>query len=647
MQQILIFDTFPGRAPTTGSPLRERRYAAAAIIDTARPHKLRVASDHRSFAASGRACRHDGPMSTNSFSIRLLRHTVRLSLPEELFETFRSFFALVEADEVEDDATRADVVRVAERVYGLSIDGVDHGSDLDPGALMRKLIVGLRLLVSDADKGAMLRASAVGWNDKAILITGTSVDAGNVAAWLVGQGFSYLSQGLVRLAAPRGIEGFAGPMAIGERALGELARLDTLKFRPSLRTTGLAFVQPDLAWAGVEGELECALILDAHRSKGAGVHLAAAETDAVVGDLSWPSAGNPAASLKRDAAARTLAEAVPCLSMRYDALGEGEGVVDSFLRFIVEEELPRKRVGRMLATLGSPVPQKRTFDIPARTERRLSPKLTIGMATYDDYDGVYFSIQALRLYHPEISRDIEILVIDNNPTGICSKDLKSRVNHIDTYRSVPGADVVSTAVRDQIFAHAHGAFVQRSPRHVLFPPGALRALICYFDENPDTPDLIQGPILWDNLKEVSSHWAPEWSSGMFGTWANDPVADDAAAAPFEIPMQGLGVFACRRSAWPGINPGFRGFGGEEGYLHEKFRQRGGRVICLPALRWTHRFNRPLGVPYPIKWEDRIRNYILGRRELGLPIDDVVEHMRRMVGAALTDKVVASIGPCPE
>jgi hypothetical protein len=26
--------------------------------------------------------------------------------------------------------------------------------------------------------------------------------------------------------------------------------------------------------------------------------------------------------------------------------------------------------------------------------------LTIGMATYDDYDGVYFTLQSLRMYHP-------------------------------------------------------------------------------------------------------------------------------------------------------------------------------------------------------------------------------------------------------
>ena len=37
--------------------------------------------------------------------------------------------------------------------------------------------------------------------------------------------------------------------------------------------------------------------------------------------------------------------------------------------------------------------------------------LTIGMATYNDYNGVYFTLQALRLYQD--LRDTELLVIDN------------------------------------------------------------------------------------------------------------------------------------------------------------------------------------------------------------------------------------------
>ena len=59
-----------------------------------------------------------------------------------------------------------------------------------------------------------------------------------------------------------------------------------------------------------------------------------------------------------------------------------------------------------------------------------------------------------------------------------------------------------------------------------------------------------------------------------------PAGTDPDNPPFEITMQGLGLFACRRDAWPGFNPAFRGFGGEEGYIHEKIRQRGGETLVL-------------------------------------------------------------------
>ncbi len=52
---------------------------------------------------------------------------------------------------------------------------------------------------------------------------------------------------------------------------------------------------------------------------------------------------------------------------------------------------------------------------------------------------------------------------------------------------------------------------------------------------------------------------------MYGIWGADPRAADPVAPPFEIGMQGLGAFACRRFAWNGLNPRLRGFGGEEGF----------------------------------------------------------------------------------
>ena len=40
----------------------------------------------------------------------------------------------------------------------------------------------------------------------------------------------------------------------------------------------------------------------------------------------------------------------------------------------------------------------------------MSNFLTIGMPTYKDFDGVYFTIQALRMYHD--LNDVELLVVD-------------------------------------------------------------------------------------------------------------------------------------------------------------------------------------------------------------------------------------------
>ena len=117
-------------------------------------------------------------------------------------------------------------------------------------------------------------------------------------------------------------------------------------------------------------------------------------------------------------------------------------------------------------------------------------------------------------------------------------------------------------------------------------------------------------------------------------------------------MQGLGVFSCRKDAWPGFNPLFRGFGGEEGYLHEKVRQRGGRTLCLPWLRWGHRFGRPSGVPYPVLLHDKVRNYVIGHTELGLDLQPIWDHFsgrlsrqqfEEMAVEALAEKAAAASG----
>jgi hypothetical protein len=246
--------------------------------------------------------------------------------------------------------------------------------------------------------------------------------------------------------------------------------------------------------------------------------------------------------------------------------------------------------------------------------------LTIGMPTYQDFEGVYFTLQALRFYQD--LEDTELLVIDNYGCEYTR-------NYVEGWakaRYVLATDEVGTAAaKNRVFTEARGEAVLCCDSHVLFAPGAIARLKRYYQDHPASPDLLQGPLVYDDLQSLSTHFDPVWSGQMWGVWATDPRGLDPEGEPFEIPMQGMGVFSCRRAAWVGFNPGFRGFGGEEGYIHEKVRQAGGRCLCLPWLRWGHRFTRPHGAGYPLYIEDKLRNYLIGFIELGLDLAPVLAH----------------------
>jgi hypothetical protein len=256
------------------------------------------------------------------------------------------------------------------------------------------------------------------------------------------------------------------------------------------------------------------------------------------------------------------------------------------------------------------------------------------MATHGDYDGVWFTIQAIRMYHREALDDLSFVVIDNDPEGPTSTALREIGNWVPRYQYVSFGGYSATAVRDLVFREADADVVCCVDSHVLLAPGALQALRDWFDAHPDSIDLLQGPMLHDNLEvgRAVTHLEPTWGAGMYGQWARDARLEDPDCEPFEIAMHGLGVFACRRSAWPGLNARLRGFGAEEGYLHELFRRRGGRVLCHPRLGWAHRFSRPLGISYPNRWEDRIRNYLVAWGELGWDAAPIEAHFLELLSS---------------
>lgn len=243
------------------------------------------------------------------------------------------------------------------------------------------------------------------------------------------------------------------------------------------------------------------------------------------------------------------------------------------------------------------------------------------MCVYDDYDGVFFTIQSIRMYHKEVLDTIEFIVVDNNPTSASGQATKKFVESLPNCRYVQFNEYSSTSLRNKIFEISNTPYVLCIDCHILITPNSIKRLIEYFDTK-DQGDLLHGPLLWDDLKAVSTHFNNNWGAHMHGQWDNDPQYINENSEPFEIHAQGMGLFACRKDSWLGFNPNFRGFGGEEVYIHNKFRKHNKRVILLPFLHWMHRFNRPNGVPYANTFEDRYRNYIIGRIELHIDPDDV-------------------------
>lgn len=321
----------------------------------------------------------------------------------------------------------------------------------------------------------------------------------------------------------------------------------------------------------------------------------------------------------------------------------------------------------------------------------MRPLLTIGMAHFQDFDGVYFTIQALKMYHRKRLKDIELIVVDNSggPHGQAVEALVTHFSHLfAAARYIPFMENVGTTQsRERVFQEASGRFVLCMDCHVLIEPNGIDELLRYYESNPTTNDIISGPIVFDDMQSYSTHFDLKWRSEMWGVWGQawrGPGPEDkcfsvyvpegansttlvsyhdlmtfevittyngkplptatasthvevlsaagfirpgalATDAPFEIPAMGLGLFSMRRMAWPGFNKHMRGFGGEEGYIHCKVRQLGGRAICLPPLRWNHRFPRPNGITYPISRFDKIRNAVLTWNELGFPLYPIKKH----------------------
>jgi glycosyltransferase involved in cell wall biosynthesis len=264
--------------------------------------------------------------------------------------------------------------------------------------------------------------------------------------------------------------------------------------------------------------------------------------------------------------------------------------------------------------------------------------LTIGVATVNDYDGLYFTLQSIRLYHPETLPYIQFLVIDNGSSEETQAAIQELLDSIDDSAYIYYDEKQSTFVKSLIFEHAKTEWVMVLDSHVMLAPASLSVFL-RFIENHHCNDLFHGPLLDDSLSVCATSFKLEWSEGMYGVW---DLLEPLPHEEFPIEAMGMGCFACRREAWPKLNPMLSGFGGEEWYVHELFHRRGNQVVCLPFLKWLHRFDRPNGVPYPLSWDDRIRNYMIIHGELEIDPRPMLQHFCEYIGREETEKILKNV-----
>lgn len=258
--------------------------------------------------------------------------------------------------------------------------------------------------------------------------------------------------------------------------------------------------------------------------------------------------------------------------------------------------------------------------------------ISIGLPSYDNPEQVWFTLQGLRLYQDV--KGCEIFVLDNQGNEAVKKVCSDCKIRYELFNEVNGTG----PARNKIFELANHPFVLVMDSHVMLYPDSIKRLKWWLANNwEDARNLIQGPIVLSALKNAYTHYDNVWRKGMWGIWPKavdpDTLTSDEA---IEIGMMGCGLFGCRKDSWLGFHKDCRGFAGVEGVIHEKYRMAGRKVLCLPFLRWVHKFGRSGN--YPLYVEDRVKNFLLGFKEIGLDTTPLHEHF----GTELVKRIESQI-----
>ena len=174
------------------------------------------------------------------------------------------------------------------------------------------------------------------------------------------------------------------------------------------------------------------------------------------------------------------------------------------------------------------------------------PSICVGMSTYDDFDGVWFTIQSICVHHPEVRRDLSFVVIDNHPEGRAAKPLKALEGWIANYRYVPFSGYRGTAVRIWCSTKLTPRSSAASTHTCCF---SLARWLRFKHGSPIVPPAAtscRDRSCRDDLRNGATHMEPTWRDGMYGIWGmNSRLADTGAIRDHDARTRSLCLSAGR------------------------------------------------------------------------------------------------------
>ncbi len=261
------------------------------------------------------------------------------------------------------------------------------------------------------------------------------------------------------------------------------------------------------------------------------------------------------------------------------------------------------------------------------------------MANWDDPEGAFWTLTAIRQYHvKEDNKEVELLVVDDMPEkqqdleNVCSNSGARYVHH--------SKNKGPAHAKDSVWEHAQGDYVLLVDSHVLLAPCSVNYILDAIDSDLIGKDLWTGPLLNERGHMIASELLPEWRGQFFGVWHTDQ--DLLKTKIKEIEGHGSAYTLMKREHYPYFSPHFKGFSGEELYLHQKVRNNGGKCYTHVDLGWIHRFMRSKPITYSLTLNDKLRNYLVASYEIGWSIKQCCDYFRPKLVKEQFDNVLSDV-----